>query len=132
MMHYAYTYLLLIFVEDVAVIRDLIMDCLQEHEYEAVGAATAEDAMQRLASGPAPSLAVTDIDLGAGRSGLEFADWPHERWPELNVIFANGRPDWLNGRAFDPRESCLSSPFSLSKLVELVDRSRPSPMVGRP
>ena len=60
----------LIFVEDVAVTRDLIMDCLQEHEYEVVGAATAEDAMQRLASGPAPSLAVTDIDLGAGAAIL--------------------------------------------------------------
>lgn len=107
----------LIFVEDDAIIRDLIMDCLQEHGYEVVGAATAEDAMQCLASGPAPLLAVTDIDLGAGRSGLEFADRLHERWPELNVIFASGRLDRLNGRAFDPRERCLSKPFSLATAI---------------
>ena len=88
--------------------------------------------MQRLASGPAPLLAVTDIDLGAGRSGLVFADWLHERWPELNVIFASGRLDRLNGRAFDPRESRLAKPFSLAKLIELAGRSWPSPMTGIP
>ena len=122
----------LIFVADDAVIRDLIMDCLQEHGYGVVGAATAEDAMRRLASGPAPSLAVTDIDLGAGRSGLKFADWLHERWPKLNVIFASGRLDRLNSHAFDQRESCLGKPFILAKLVELAGRSRPSPVSGSP
>ncbi len=64
----------LIFVKDDAAIRDLIMVCLKEHEYEVVGTATAKDAMGRLASGLTPLLAVTDIDLSAGRSGLEFAD----------------------------------------------------------
>ncbi len=88
--------------------------------------------MQCLAIGPAPLLAVTDIDFGAGRNGLEFADWLHERWPELNVFFASGRLDRLNGRAFDPRETCLGKPFSLAKLVEFVGRSLPLPMAGSP
>ena len=110
----------LIFVEDDAVIRDVAVEYLQEHGYSVAEAATAEDAMQWLAGGPTPLLAVTDIDLGAGRSGLELADWLHERWPELNVIFASGRLDRLKGRPFDPRETCLAKPFRLGKLVELV------------
>jgi len=117
-------------VEDDAVIRDLIVECLQEHGYEVVGAATAEDAMQCLAGAPAPLLAVTDIDLGAGRSGIELADWLHGQWPELNVIFASGRLDRLNGRAFDPRETCLGKPFSLAKLIERVRNAQASPMAG--
>ncbi len=110
----------LILVEDNAVVRDMVVEYLQDRGYEVFGAATAEDAMRRLAGTPAPSLAVTDIDLGAGRSGLEFADWLHERWPELNVIFASGRLDRLDGRAPDPRETCLAKPFRLGTLVERV------------
>ncbi len=111
----------LIFVEDDAVIRDIAVEYLQEHGYKVVEAATAEDAMRRLVRAPAPQLVVTDIDLGTGRSGLEFADWLHERWPELKVIFASGRLERLKGRALDPREACLPKPFRLRKLVELVE-----------
>lgn len=110
----------LIFVEDNAVIRDVVVQCLNEYGYDVVKAATAEDAMQCLINAPAPQLVVTDIDLGEGRSGLEFADWLHERWPELNVIFATGRLDRLNGRAPDPRETCLVKPFRLGALIERV------------
>lgn len=122
----------LIFVEDDTVIRDMVTECLQDHGYDVFGAATAEDAMQRLAGAPAPSLAVTDIDLGAGRSGLEFADWLHERWPGLNVIFVSGRLDRLNGRAYDARETALAKPFRLGQLVERVRGFVPtSAMAGR-
>ncbi len=110
----------LIFVEDDAVIRDIVVEYLQEHGYDVVEAATAEDAMRRLVRSPAPQLVVTDIDLGAGRSGLEFADWLHERWPELTIIFASGRLERLDGRALDPREACLPKPFRLCKLIDLV------------
>jgi len=117
-------------VEDNAIIRNLVVASLQEHGYKVAGAATAEDAMQRLASAPAPLLALTDIDLGARRSGLEFADWLHGQWPELNVIFATGRPDRLDGRASDPRETCLGKPFSLAELVERVRSALPAPITG--
>ncbi len=117
----------LIFVEDDAIIRDVAVEYLQEHGYDVVEAATAEDAMRRMVGAPAPQLVVTDIDLGEGRSGLELADWLHARWPELNVIFASGRLDRLKGRAPDPRETCLAKPFRLRNLIELVRNSAPSP-----
>lgn len=117
----------LIFVEDDAIIRDVAVEYLQEHGYDVVEAATAEDAMRRMVGAPAPHLVVTDIDLGEGRSGLELADWLHARWPELNVIFASGRLDRLKGRAPDPREACLAKPFRLRNLIELVRNSASSP-----
>lgn len=115
----------LIFVEDDAIIRDVAVEHLQEHGYDVVEAATAEDAMQRMAGAPAPHLVVTDIDLGEGRSGLDLADWLHARWPDLNVIFASGRLDRLKGRAPDPREMSLAKPFRLRNLIELVRSSAP-------
>ena len=110
----------LVFVEDDTVIRDTVVEYLREHGYEVVKAATAEDAMRLLGVVSAPQLVVTNIDLGAGRSGIEFADWLHERWPELNVIFASGRLDRLKGRGLKPRETLLAKPFRLRKLIELV------------
>ncbi len=104
--------------------------CLQEHGYEVVGATTAEEAVQRLAGAPAPLLAVTDVDLGVGHSGIEFADWLHGQWPELDVTFASGRLDRPSGRAFDPRGTCLGKPFSLAHLIERVRDAQASPAAG--
>ncbi len=120
----------LFFVEDDATIRDVAVEYLQEHGYEVVEAATAEDAMQRLVGAPAPRLVVTDIDLGKGRSGIELADWLHARWPELDIIFASGRLDQMVGRTPHPHETCLAKPFRLGKLIEIV-RSVVPPSVAR-
>jgi DNA-binding NtrC family response regulator len=122
----------LIFVEDDAIIRDVAAEYLHEHGYDVVEAATAEDAMHHLVGAPAPHLVVTDIDLGDGRSGLELADWLHARWPELNVIFASGRLDRMEGRAHHPRETCLAKPFRLGKLIELVRSVAPAAEPDRP
>lgn len=118
--------MLLVFVEDDTDMRDTVVECLHLRGYDVVEAATAEAAMQLLAISPAPALAITDIDLGAGRSGIEFSDWPHGRWPELHVIFASGRLDRLESRAFDPREAYLAKPFTLRKLIELIRDVVPS------
>jgi DNA-binding NtrC family response regulator len=112
----------LVFVEDDVVIRDAVVEYLREHGFEVIEAATAEDAMHRLHDAPMPSLVVTDIDLGTGCSGVDLADWLHARWPDLNVVFATGRLDQLEGRALDPRETCLGKPFRLSALTKIVRR----------
>jgi DNA-binding response OmpR family regulator len=112
----------LIFVEDDVIIRGVVAEYFREHGFEVVEAATAEDAMHRLLDAPMPSLVVTDIDLGTGSSGLDLADWLHMRWPELNVIFASGRLDQLEGRAPGARETCLGKPYRLSTLAKIVRR----------
>ena len=112
----------LLFVEDDSLIREVVTDGLLEHGFEVVEAATAEDAMRRLGAGFFPPLVITDIDLGAGRSGLDLADWLHERWPDLAVVFVTGRLERLRGRPLDPREACLAKPFRLGSLVEIVNR----------
>ncbi len=121
----------LLFVEDDALIRDVVADCLQDHGFDVVEAATAEDAMQRMTGGLGPPLVITDIDLGAGCSGIELADWLHEGWPDLGVIFVTGRLERLRGRSPDPREACLAKPFRLSQLVDLVHRFVPLPATAR-
>ncbi len=110
----------LVLVEDGNIIREMVAECRRDREHDVIEVATAEDALHRLIGSPAPQLVASDIDLGAGRSGLGFADWLHGRWPELNAIFANARLDRLNGRVPDRRETCFAKPFRLCKLIELV------------
>ena len=62
--------------------------------------------------------------------GIELADWVHERWPELPVIFASGQGDRLEGRAFDPHEARLVKPFRSRKLIELVRSFVPIPVIA--
>ncbi len=113
-----------LFVEDDALIREVIAEYLRDNGFDVVEVATAEEAM--LVMTAAASLVVTDIDLGAGRSGLDLADWVHARWPELRVVFVTGRLDRLGSRALDPREAFLGKPFALGTLVELVRRFAPA------
>ena len=110
----------LLFVEDDPPIREVVTDGLQEHGFEVVEAVTAEEAMRLIEDGFVPPLVITDIDLGAGRSGIDLANWLRDRWPELGVIFVTGRLDRLRGRPTHPREACLAKPFRLAPLVALV------------
>jgi len=110
----------LVLAEGGNIIREMVAECRRDCGSNVIEVATAEDAVHCLIGSPAPQLVATDIDLGAGRSGLGFADWLHERWPELNVMFANAGLDRLNGRVPGRRETCFAKPFRLCKLIELV------------
>lgn len=110
----------LVYVEDDVIIRDAVVEYFQEYGFDVIEAATGEDAMRSLHGAPMPSLVVTDIDLGSGCSGVDLADWLHVRWPKLNVVFASGRLDRLEGRPLDARETCLGKPFRISTLARIV------------
>jgi DNA-binding response OmpR family regulator len=116
----------LLFVEDDALIREVVSEYLHDHGFDVVEAATAEDAMLRVVDTPVPPLVVTDIDLGAGRSGIELADALRERWPEVAVIFVTGRLDRLDGRCSSPREAALGKPFRLPQLVAIAQNFLPA------
>ena len=117
----------LILVEDDADAHDDVVEGLRPLGYEVIEAATVEVAVQLLVTCPTSALAVTDDDLGAERSRIEFGDWLHGRWPELNVIFSSGCLARLGARVFDPRETCFAKPFTVCRLIELRRDAVPLP-----
>lgn len=101
-------------------VRTTVAMMLEDEGFRVVEAAAAGEAQELIQGGLDASVMVTDVDLGAGPSGPELADWLHGQRPDLAIIFITGRMASLAGRQHDPREAMLPKPFEGSALSELV------------
>ena len=110
----------LLLVEDDVLVRMTVALMLEDEGFSVVEAATATEAQRLMQDGLDTMVVVTDVDLGAGQSGAELADWLRGRRPDVVIIFITGRIASLAGRQLDLREAILSKPFEGSALSELV------------
>lgn len=110
----------LLLVEDDMLVRLTVALMLEDDGFQVVEAGTAEDALQLVQAGLDAPVMVTDVDLGAGRNGMELADQMRLLRPDIGVIFITGRPASLAQRPLGPREVVLPKPFEGSDLSRLV------------
>ncbi|HEX2506128.1 MAG TPA: response regulator [Gaiellaceae bacterium] len=75
-------------IDDEQIIRDLMLEILEEAGYDAVGAPTAERALDLLAD-PEFELVVSDVIM-PGLSGLELLEEVRQRRPSLPVVLVTG------------------------------------------
>jgi putative two-component system response regulator len=75
-------------IDDEQIIRDLMLEILEEAGYDAVGAPTAEQALELLAD-PNFQLVVSDVIM-PGLSGLELLEEVRARRPSLPVVLVTG------------------------------------------
>ena len=122
----------LLLVEDDALVRLTVAMMLEDHGFGVVEAATGEEALRLMEEGLDAPVMVTDVDLGAGVSGLELADKLRARRPDLVIVFITGRVASLRGRVLGPREAVLPKPFEAGHLAELVRRLAATPPAGGP
>ena len=115
----------LLLVEDDVLVRTTVAMMLEDEGFQVIEAATAGEAQNLIRGGLQASVMVTDVDLGAGPSGPELADWLHGQRPDLAIIFITGRTASLAGRQRDVREATLPKPFEGSALSELVRKMIP-------
>lgn len=115
----------LLLVEDDVLVRTTVAMMLEDEGFHVVEAATAGEAQGLIQGGLNASVMVTDVDLGAGPSGPELADWLHGQRPDLAIIFITGRTASLAGRRRDVREAMLPKPFEGSALSQLVRKMIP-------
>lgn len=115
----------LLLVEDDVLVRMTVALMLEDDGFKVVEASSAAEAMHLMRQRPEMSVVVTDIDLGAGPSGLELADAVHEMRPDAAVIFITGRVASMNGRELHGQEAMLSKPFECSDLTRLVREMTP-------
>ena len=120
----------LLLVEDDALVRLTVAMMLEDHGFGVVEAATGEEALRLMEQGLDAPVMVTDVDLGAGVSGLELADRLRARRPDLVIVFITGRVASLRGRVLGPREAVLPKPFEAGDLAELVRRLAATPAGG--
>ena len=109
-------------VEDECLLRELVVDVLSDAGLDVTGTGSAEEALALASAIGLPRAVVTDINLGAGMSGLDLADAMRARAPRVCIMFITGRPENLLDRPPGPLEGRMFKPFDLASLVLTVSR----------
>jgi len=110
----------LLLVEDDVLVRLTVALMLEDDGFTVIEASTAAEAQRLMQGGLNAMAVVTDVDLGAGPSGVDLADQLRSQRPDLAIIFITGRVASLAGRRLNLREAILPKPFEGSALSQLV------------
>jgi len=110
----------LLLVEDDALVRTTVALMLEDDGFSVVEASNAAEAKRLMQGGLDAVVMVTDVDLGAGESGMQLADEVRSQRPDLAIIFITGRLASLVGRPLHVWEAILPKPFEGSELSRLV------------
>jgi DNA-binding NtrC family response regulator len=107
-------------IDDDALVRGLLMDTLAEESIEVGGVANAEGALVLLGAGQVPDVLVTDIDLGAGLSGLDLASIAQERHTAVEVVLISGTSPAPGRASLERHERFLRKPFAPAALADAI------------
>lgn len=112
-------------VEDQDSVREVLADLLVDAGMDVTEACSGEEAIDKLTQGIPPDVLVTDLDLGAGVSGLTLAEDLTRKWPSLGVVFISGRPWLIDQHPLRARERFLEKPCAAHRLIDAVKELRP-------
>jgi DNA-binding NtrC family response regulator len=115
-----------LFVEDEALISDLVCDVLTERGFDVHLEDTADGALRYLENGYEIDVLFTDINLPGDIDGAELANRARELRPELAVIYASGRLTPSEIGALVPRSVFVNKPYDLGDLCKLIRRLAPT------
>ena len=115
--------LVILVVEDEALIQDLVHEALAEGGYETESAASGEDAIALLQQGSTKYRAlVTDVQLKGALTGWDVAKRARELNPDIPVIYMTGAAadQWPSNGV--PKSVLLNKPFAPAQIVTAVSQ----------
>jgi DNA-binding NtrC family response regulator len=112
-----------LFVEDEALISDLVCDVLTEGGFDVHLEDTADAALRYLEDGNEIDVLFTDINVPGDIDGAELASRAREMRPELPVIYTSGR---ASPHELVPRSVFVNKPYDLDDLCKLIRRLAPT------
>lgn len=107
-------------VEDEALIRCLVADCLSESGFEVHEAESGDEALDYLRSGAAVDVLFTDIELPGTMNGVKLAERACEMRPELAVVYASGGVRPSDIRTQVPRSRFMVKPYDPAEVCTLL------------
>lgn len=114
--------LIILVVEDEALIRDVVEETLDDGGFKVVLATSGEEAVKLLdSSDPKYRALVTDVNLGPDKmSGWDVARHARSADPELAVVYMTGdsAAEWASQGV--PNSVLLTKPFAPAQLVTAV------------
>jgi CheY-like chemotaxis protein len=79
-------------VDDEAMLRFLATDVLEENGFQVLEAEDARAALKVLANHPDVRVLFTDVNMPGALDGLDLAREAHARWPDIKLVITSGRP----------------------------------------
>ena len=109
-------------VEDDMLIRELMLEALEEAGFDVTGAETGDAAAELLARASFDVL-LTDIQMPGRLNGVTLAETGRQLHPGLPVIYVTGRPDALSGLGrLGARDVFICKPYGPAEIVRAVRR----------
>jgi CheY-like chemotaxis protein len=104
-------------VEDEALIRDFVLEELEDAGFDVVVATNADEAIAILETQLDIRLVFTDIDMPGSMNGMKLAAAVRERWPPIHIIVTSGkgRPSELPARVL-----FIPKPYIGRNVVEVM------------
>jgi CheY-like chemotaxis protein len=108
-------------VEDEPVVRDLIVEVLEDLGYRSFQAADGAAGLQILDASERIDLLITDIGL-PGMNGRQLADAARVRRSDLKILFITGYAEnaTISSGFLDPGMEMITKPFSVDALGHRV------------
>mgnify|MGYP000384947329 FL=1 len=110
-------------VENESLLRDLIAQSLEAHNFQVTTAANVADA-KRACSSVDPDAVVVDIELGPGPNGFDFAEYLQRNAADVGIVFLTNIPDPRfvgKDRKTVPSNAAYLRKSQLVNSTELVD-----------
>ncbi len=109
-------------VEDESVVRDLIVEMLEEQGYRVLQAEDGPQGLAILQTGQTIDLLLTDVGL-PGLNGRQLADAFRAERPDLNVLFMTGyvESNLLSAGFLGPGMEVIAKPFTLETLATRIE-----------
>ena len=105
-------------VEDDAMVRECLRELLGDIGGRVSDAASAAEALERIAAEGVPDVLVTDLQLGPGPNGLALIAAARRRWPGVRAVLISGTN--VEEPALGPGDRFLRKPFKVEILVRTV------------
>ena len=112
-------------VEDDPLIRESLIDLLEEHSFEVTAAGDADQAMQHLAYFKIDAL-LADIRMPGTLSGIDLSHIVSSRWPNVVIFLISGRTETEHWE-LPPGAEFFQKPFSFTELVNRLQARLVSP-----
>jgi PAS domain S-box-containing protein len=109
-------------VEDERVVRDLIVEMLEEQGYRVLQAEDGPKGLAILQTGQTIDLRLTDVGL-PGLNGRQLADAFRAQWPDQKVLFMTGyvENNLLSAGFLGPGMEVIAKPFPLETLAAKIE-----------
>lgn len=115
-----------LFVDDEELLRDVVVEALQDNGYEVLVAKDGPSALEVLRGPARVDVVFSDVSMPNGISGVELAEHAWQLRPGIGVVLASG---FAKGQLpeIPKKVSFLPKPYRIGQLLERLEQAIAAP-----